>query len=72
VNRLGERFVDERSFTVYDVVRQPDAVAYVVLTEEIASSLQRNFISTARGSLRLFWDYRRATDLIKRGRTPAN
>jgi succinate dehydrogenase/fumarate reductase flavoprotein subunit len=76
VNRLGERFADERSFTVYDVVRQPDAVAYVVLTEEIARQFSSapNFISTAPGiAYAYFQDYRRGRpDLIRQGRTPAD
>lgn len=76
VNKNGERFVDETKVSVYDVARQPEQKAYMILSESIAKkySKGKHYISTAPGiAYAYFQDYRRGRpDLVKKGNTLAD
>jgi succinate dehydrogenase/fumarate reductase flavoprotein subunit len=51
VNKLGQRFVDERDWPQYAIPRQPDRIAYIVFDDRVAKKFAAwpNFISTAPG-----------------------
>lgn len=51
VNKMGQRFVDERDRPQYAIPRQPDRIAYIVFDNTVAKKFTAwpNFISTAPG-----------------------
>jgi succinate dehydrogenase/fumarate reductase flavoprotein subunit len=62
VNQRGERFTDELARPAYDVAKQPERIAYIVLDDALAERFESwpYFISTAPGVAYAYLkDYRR-------------
>lgn len=74
VNNEGERFADETSKIIFELARQPDGIAYIVMDRELAEKFSKepHEVSTAPGfAFAYLGDYERnRPDLFHRGNTP--